>query len=82
MITTSRGDGISSLNGGVLVLQLRSRAHARVGARRLQSVVLQYGLVALVEGATLALAQIVRRSRQVVAPDHLGNSAQLPQRSL
>ena len=48
---------------------------ARVGARRLQSVVLQYGLVDLVEGATLALAQIVRRSRQVVAPDHLGNSS-------
>ena len=38
---------------------------SRVGARRLQSVVVEYGLVALVERATTTVPQIVSRSRQL-----------------
>ena len=55
---------------------------ARVGACRLQAVVVQYGPVALVEGASATVAQIVRCNRQAVGPDNLGHAAQLPQRSL
>ena len=59
-----------------------SCALLRVGPGRLQAVVVEYLLVALVEVAALAVLQLVRRSRQVVAPDHLRRCTQLPQRSL
>ena len=67
---------VSLLRNPVLVRTVR------VGPGSLQPVVVEYRLVALVEVATLAILQLVRRSRQVVAPDHLRRCPKLPQRSL
>ena len=67
---------MSLLRNSVLVRTVR------VGPGSLQSVVVEYRLVALVEVAALAVLQLVRRSRQVVAPDHLGRCPKFPQRSL